>query len=63
MNSATQVQILNNAVSISHIANTLRKGMNPTILFPAIGKIVEQTGLFNQPKRRKTLNSNQLDST
>ncbi len=34
----TQVQMLNEAVSISHRAISLRKGMNSTILPPAIYK-------------------------
>ena len=38
MNFATKVQILNEAICISHSANTLEKGMNPTILPPAKGK-------------------------
>ena len=33
-------------VCISHSANTLGKGMNPTILHQAMSKIVGQTGLF-----------------
>ena len=36
--SAICVQILNKTLSISHSANTLEKGMNPTILFPALSK-------------------------
>ena len=40
MNTANWVQILDEAV------NTLGKGMNPTILLPAMGKIV-QTVFFN----------------
>ena len=43
----TRVQILDTAVCISHSVNTLGKSMNPTILPPAIGKIVGQTGFFN----------------
>ena len=38
MNTAMQVQFLDKAVYISHSANTLRKGMNPTIHLPAMGK-------------------------
>ena len=34
-------------VCISHNANILGKGMNPTILSLAIGKIIGQTGRFN----------------
>ena len=33
-----QVQYLEKAVCISHSTNTLGKGMNTTILLPAIGK-------------------------
>ena len=32
MELVTRVQILDKAICISHHANTLRKGMNPTIL-------------------------------
>ena len=46
MDSATQVQILNEAVCFLSCANTLRKGMNPTIFPSAMDKIVGQTGLF-----------------
>ena len=35
---ATGVQILDEAVCILHSANTLGKGMNPTILSSAISK-------------------------
>ena len=38
MDTATQVQILNETDSISHSTNTLAKGMNPIILPPAMGK-------------------------
>ena len=38
MDTATPVQLLDKAVCISHIANTLEKGMNPTNLFPAMDK-------------------------
>ena len=37
MDSSTRDQILDEAVSIPHVANTLAKGMNP-ILPPATGK-------------------------
>ena len=47
MDSSIRVQFLDEAVGISHSANTLGKGMNPYILPPAMGKIVGQTGLFN----------------
>ena len=38
MDTVTQVQILNEAVCISHRANTIKKGITPTIFFPAMGK-------------------------
>ena len=38
MDMATQVQILDKAVGISHSTNTLWKGMNPAILSLAMGK-------------------------
>ena len=43
----TRVQILDVVVCISHSTNALEKGMHPTILPPAMGEILEQTGLFN----------------
>ena len=47
MNKVTQVQILDEAVYISHKGNSLGKDMNSTIPSPAMGKIVGRTGLFN----------------
>ena len=38
MGIVTQVQILDETVCILHNTNTLGKGMNPTILPPAMGK-------------------------
>ena len=38
MNTTTRVQILVEAVCISHSANILAKSMNPIILPPAMGK-------------------------
>ena len=38
MDMVTQVQILDKAVCILFCTNTLGKGMNLTILFPAMGK-------------------------
>ena len=60
MDIAARVQVLDKTIFISHNTNTFGKGMNPTILPPAMGKIVGQTGLFslgygNWSKRRKTL--------
>ena len=46
MDTVIRVQVLDKAVCISHGAKTLRKGMNPSILSPAMGKIVGQTRLF-----------------
>ena len=47
MDTANRAQILDRAVCISLSANTLEKGMNPTILPPDIGKIIGQNGLFS----------------
>ena len=45
---ATWVQIMGEAVRISHSANnTLWKGMNPTILPLAMDKVEEQTEHFS----------------
>ena len=38
MDTSNQVQILGEALSISHNTNTIRKGMNQTILSPAMDK-------------------------
>ena len=38
MDTATQVQNLDEAVYISHSANTLGKAMNPILFFSVIGK-------------------------
>ena len=38
MDTASQIQILDEADYISHSTNTLGKGMNPIILPPAMGK-------------------------
>ena len=38
MGTTTRVQILDQTDCISHITNTLGKGMNPIILPPAMGK-------------------------
>ena len=43
MDMATQIQILNQAVSISHSTNTLGICINPIILPPVMGKVVGQT--------------------
>ena len=46
-NTVTRVQIQEEFVCISHTVNIVGKSMNPTILPPAIEKIVEQTVPFN----------------
>ena len=38
MDVATRIQILAEAVYISYTANTLGKGMNPSILLPGMSK-------------------------
>ena len=38
MDTATQAEILDETDCISHITNTLGKGMNPIILPPVMGK-------------------------
>ena len=38
MDTANQVQILDETVCMSHSTNTLGKGINPTILPPAMSK-------------------------
>ena len=47
MDMAVYVQILDKAVCISHSTNIYGKRMNPTILYPTMGTIVEQTQFFN----------------
>ena len=47
MDIATRVQIQDESVYISHSANTLGKGKNPTILPLALSRIVGQTGFFS----------------
>ena len=38
MDLVNQIQVLDEAVSISHSANILRKSMNSTVLHPYMGK-------------------------
>ena len=52
MDTASQVQILDEAYSISYSTNTMRKGMNPIILPPAMGKL-GSLALVSQPVREK----------
>ena len=52
MDMANQVQILDKAVCLSYNANTLGKGMNPTILPQAMGKLNFLT-LIWQPVKEK----------
>ena len=47
MDTATRIQFLDEAVCISHSANTIGRGMAPNFLLPAKDKIVGQTKLFN----------------
>ena len=42
IHTAIRVQILGETVYISHSANFIRKGMNPIILPPALGKQSEK---------------------
>ena len=63
MDTATQVQILDETDCLSHRTNTLGKGMNPIIRPTAMGKIVGQTGFFSLGEATslgegKLLNSN-----
>ena len=44
MKSAIQVQILDKPIYVSLCANALGKGMKPSLLPPAIGKIVRHIG-------------------
>ena len=48
MDTVTRVQILDETDCISHGTYALGKGMNPIILPPAKGKIVEQTRFFSR---------------
>ena len=67
MESAAQVQILDEAVYISLKANTFEKSMNSSVLHPAMvnskAGCVLYPWLHNQSWRRKSLNSNLLYST
>ena len=47
MDMVMQIQTLDEIVCILHIANTLGKGMNPTIFPSSYGLMVGQTELFN----------------
>ena len=47
MDTAPQVQFLDEAVYVSHIANSLEKSMNTTILPLTMVKIVGQTEFFS----------------
>ena len=44
MDTATRVQILDETEYISHSTNSLRKGMNPIILPPSMGKEKDRLG-------------------
>ena len=63
---ATRAQILDEAVCVSLDTNVIGKGLNPSVP-PPLGMNKQQIrldslALVNQPKRRKTQNSNQLYS-
>ena len=47
MDSATRVQILDMSIYIIPTANTLEKGMHPTIFPQTLGKIVGKVGILN----------------
>ncbi len=53
MDTSTSVQFLGKAVCILHSINTVGKGMNPTILPPAMGRLGSLTLYDNQSRRRK----------
>ena len=59
MDTATRVQILDETVCISQCTNTLEKGMDPIILPPAILVVLWYD---NPSKKKKSLNSDQLNS-
>ena len=46
MDMEAQVQILNETVCISYNTNILGKGIHPTILPPAMHKIIGQSGFL-----------------
>ena len=46
MVTVAQVQILDKAVSLSHSANTLGKGMNPNILLPSMNNLLGRLDSF-----------------
>ena len=48
----TRVQILDKADCISHSTNTLKRGMNPIILPPSIGRL-GSSALVRQPVKEK----------
>ena len=59
----SQVEMLNKAIIISYSANTLGKGMHPTILPRTISKQSDGMAMpwfGNQSRRKKHLNSNPL---
>ena len=56
MDTAVRVQILDEALCVSHSTDTFRKGIHPIILPPAMVKTVGQTGTLNwvrQPVKEK----------
>ena len=68
MESVIHIQIMDENVCILLHANTFRKGMNTSLFFSVMSKIIGQAKFFypwygNQSRRKKILNSNQLYST
>ena len=64
MDTVTRVQILDETDCIQHSSNTLRKSMDPIILPPTVGQTrFLQLWWGNYSRRRKTLNSNRLNSS
>ena len=53
MESLTWVQVLYKTVFALLYTNTLQKGMNLSVLFPAMGKIVASSDLIRQPVYEK----------
>ena len=61
METATGVQILDEAVCISHRTNTFRKGVHPTILPPVMGRLGFLTLGMATDQGEGKLNSNLLN--
>ena len=65
--TVTRVQIMDEAVCISDSADKFGKGINPSILLPAIvrykGRLISELYSDNRSWRRKILNTNLINST